>query len=314
MTESHTYSGTRFSGYYLLLQAVSITAWWAYLWAYPEARKWFVPKGAGEPELLAFFLPDLGVAVLASAAAGCAFFMRSAWMLPLAWFAAGAVVYAAIYCVGWAIWREDGWLNVAFMLPSALFVTIAALDASHGTVPIFRRAAPSRTARHIAATLLQVAAFWTFFLFVVPVGVAHVEAGVGWPDRFSFSGQQGVAVALFMAMSGVGLTSGMTMAARGQGTPLPFDAPNALVFSGPYAYLRNPMVVAGLGQGLAVSLWMGSWAVVAYVLTGGAIWQFLVRPAEERDLVTLHGDSYRRYCDAVPCWVPRANAYRGEER
>jgi hypothetical protein len=36
--------------------------------------------------------------------------------------------------------------------------------------------------------------------------------------------------------------------------------------------LRNPMVVAGLGQGLAVALWFGSWAVLAYVLVGGIIW------------------------------------------
>jgi hypothetical protein len=71
------------------------------------------------------------------------------------------------------------------------------------------------------------------------------------------------------------------------------------------------MVIAGLGQGLAMALWFGSWAVLAYVLTGGALWQLLVRPAEERDLHATFGDGFTRYCAHVACWVPRARPYAG---
>ncbi|MCK6472487.1 MAG: isoprenylcysteine carboxylmethyltransferase family protein [Planctomycetes bacterium] len=318
MSDPSTYSGTRFSGWYLLLQAAVFAGWWAWLWARPEARAWFVPQGAGEPDLMAFLLPDLCVAAATSCAAGVAFFLRLRWAQPLAWFSAGAVVYAAIYCLGWAVQRQSGWLNVACMLPAALFATIAALDAGRGTVPIFRRAAQGhdgrseRKRRHVLATLAQIAVFWSFFLFVVPACVAYVERGVGWPPGFAFPGQRVVGVAAFALLSALGLASGMTMAGFGQGTPLPFDAPNRLVIAGPYAYLRNPMVVAGLGQGLSVAVWMGSWTVVLYVITGGAIWQWLVRPAEERDLAESFGAEYERYRAAVRCWLPRATAYRGE--
>jgi protein-S-isoprenylcysteine O-methyltransferase Ste14 len=95
------------------------------------------------------------------------------------------------------------------------------------------------------------------------------------------------------------------VAARGRGTPLPFASPNRLVISGPYAYVRNPMVIAGLGQGLAVALWLGSWTVVAYVLLGGMIWNFFVRPAEERDLRNTFGNEFETYCRDVSCWRPR---------
>jgi protein-S-isoprenylcysteine O-methyltransferase Ste14 len=70
------------------------------------------------------------------------------------------------------------------------------------------------------------------------------------------------------------------------------------------------MVVAGLGQGLAVGLWFGSWAVLAYVIVGGLIWEYLVRPAEERDLRDVFGDEFETYSQHVRCWIPRTSAFR----
>ena len=66
---------------------------------------------------------------------------------------------------------------------------------------------------------------------------------------------------------------------------------NTGVVQGPYAHVRNPMVVAGLGQGIAVSIAMQSIAVTAYVHLGGLIWNFLVRPAEEVDLSAHFGSA-----------------------
>ncbi|MBK7951112.1 MAG: hypothetical protein IPK00_20700 [Deltaproteobacteria bacterium] len=59
---------------------------------------------------------------------------------------------------------------------------------------------------------------------------------------------------LFALCGSLGLASSATMAIHGRGTPIPLDYPRELVVLGPYRVLRNPMVVAGIGQGVAVGL------------------------------------------------------------
>lgn len=298
-----TFSGTPLGGWYLLAQGIAIAAWWLYLALNPSAMPVFVPPGASEIELLAFRLPDLLVAAPVSIAAGIALLRTLTVGVPLAWLASGAVVYAFVYCVAWAMLRQGGWLNVAFMAPAALLSTVSALDASATFITIFRRAAPAPPHRHVVVTLLQIAAFWSFFLVVVPTLLVYVERQLALP--LDFAPAPLAAALLFAGFSSIGFWSGMTMASRGLGTPLPFDGPNRLVTGGPYACVRNPMVIAGLGQGAAVGLWFGSWTVLGYVLLGGLIWNFLVRPAEERDLRTTFGGEFDRYCREVPCWRPR---------
>ena len=299
-----TFSGTRLGAWYLLAQGIAIAAWWLYLALNPPAMQAFLPPGASRIELLAFRLPDLLIAAPASIAAGLALLRRAKVAVPLAWAASGAVVYAFVYCVAWAMLRQGGWINVVFMAPAALLSTVSALDASSAIVPIFRRASPAPPRRHITATVVQIVAFWSFFLFVVPAVLVSIEAQLAWP-LLTFRPLRLPAALLFAGFSALGLWSGMTMAARGLGTPLPFDGTNRLVISGPYAHVRNPMVIAGLGQGAAVGLWLGSWTVLGYVVLGGLIWNLLVRPAEERDLQTTFGDEFERYCRQVSCWRPR---------
>lgn len=305
-----TFSGTPFGGWYFLFQAFAFSGWWLYLYVVPDAIPLFVPPGASAADLIAFRVPDLLVAVPASLAAGVAFFLSLRWAVPLAWLAAGAVIYAFVYCVAWSVARDGAWLNVALMAPAALFSGIGALDISAGTLVIFRRAASVGSSRHVRATIVQIVVFWTFFLLVVPAAIVFVERELQWP-ALNIPAQYGVGAVMFIAFSSLGLASGLTISSRGAGTPLPFDGTNHLVTTGPYAYLRNPMVVAGLGQGAAVAVWLGSLAVVAYVLVGGLIWQYLVRPAEERDLRDAFGDEFAAYCNEVQCWIPRGSPYRG---
>ena len=70
------------------------------------------------------------------------------------------------------------------------------------------------------------------------------------------------------------------------------------------------MAIAGLGQGLSVALWLGSWVVVAYVLAGIVVWQLALRPIEEEDMARRFGSAYADYRRAVRCWVPRLTPYR----
>jgi protein-S-isoprenylcysteine O-methyltransferase Ste14 len=173
----------------------------------------------------------------------------------------------------------------------------------------FRRARPASTRWNLAKTAAQIVLFWGVFLFLLPPWVVVASSRLGVPT-FPSDSFRVLAVVLFAGASALGLVSGFTMAVHGQGTPLPFDGPRRLVVSGPYTLVRNPMAIAGLVQGMAVALWHGSVAVSAYVIAGGILWHFVVRPREEEDLARTFGAAFVEYKSRVPLWLPRRPGFR----
>lgn len=168
----------------------------------------------------------------------------------------------------------------------------------------FRQAPPASNAWNLWKTFLQSAVFWIVFLLLLPLSLLAIEHELGLTP-FRFRGQWLVAIALFVAASVLNISTAMTMVVRGHGTPLPTDCPRNLVITGPYRWVRNPMAIAGLTQGLAVGIALGSWLMPFAVLTGGLLWNHYVRPVEEQHLAELHGDAYREYQSQVDCWLPR---------
>ncbi|MCL4204918.1 MAG: isoprenylcysteine carboxylmethyltransferase family protein [Pirellulaceae bacterium] len=170
-----------------------------------------------------------------------------------------------------------------------------------------READPASCGWNVAKTLAQTLVFWLVFLVLLPAAIYRLEYELGIDGaRFGSSASQWTGVGLFVLGGTLGMVSGVMMAVYGAGTPLPLDCPRRLVVVGPYRYVRNPMAVAGLCQGIAVGLILGSPAVVAYAALGGPVWHLLVRPWEEADLEARFGESYRRYRTAVRCWLPRS--------
>lgn len=167
----------------------------------------------------------------------------------------------------------------------------------------FRRARPATVSWNLAKTAVEIVVFWGVFLFVLPPWVVLVASRLGIPAFVSDTSRV-LAALLFVGASALGLVSGFTMSVQGQGTPVPLDAPRRLVVTGPYAWVRNPMAIAGLAQGMAVALWHGSVAVVAYVIAGGVLWQLVVRPHEEADLARTFGAAFFEYKSRVPLWLP----------
>ena len=88
---------------------------------------------------------------------------------------------------------------------------------------------------------------------------------------------------------------------------MPVDQTNALVTRGPYKFVRNPMAVAGIGQGMAISLLFLSVPLFLYSILGGILWHVVVRPAEERDMEVRFGTPYAEYKNRVSCWIPGFN-------
>lgn len=92
---------------------------------------------------------------------------------------------------------------------------------------------------------------------------------------------------------------------QGRGTPWPFDPPKQFVVSGPYRYVRNPMM-------LGISLILGGEALLAhsrtlflYVLGLMVLAHLVVRYWEEPELTRRFGHAYRTYQRQVPRWIPR---------
>ena len=80
----------------------------------------------------------------------------------------------------------------------------------------------------------------------------------------------------------------------------PWKPSTAIVTTGIFAWLRNPMYVGGLAALLGLAVLLASdWMVVMTVVTG-LILHFGVVKREERYLAAKFGDVYRRYCAAVP--------------
>jgi protein-S-isoprenylcysteine O-methyltransferase Ste14 len=173
-----------------------------------------------------------------------------------------------------------------------------------------RVARPASVAWNVTKTAIQATVFWSLLLVAVPlvlraVGVWLGLESPGWPPAAAIVG----GAVIFVAASTLNLAAARAIAVHGDGTPLPIDATRRLVVRGPYRYVRNPMAIAGIGQGVAVGVMLGSWIVVAYAVAGALFWQVLVRPWEEADLRERFGPEFDAYRAAVPCWVPRRGGW-----
>lgn len=165
----------------------------------------------------------------------------------------------------------------------------------------FKPAASENPVWNVAKTLFQTTLFWGFFLVLLPEIIMYFEGALEIP---TFQKQPNSGLIVFVICSLLGLWSGMTMSIIGRGTPLPTDCPNELVVKGPYRFVRNPMAVAGIGQGISIGLFFGSFLVIIYALLGAVLWHYLVRPEEEKDLEKRFGAAYLDYKNRVKCWIP----------
>jgi protein-S-isoprenylcysteine O-methyltransferase Ste14 len=173
---------------------------------------------------------------------------------------------------------------------------------------LFRRAAPAGQAWNAAKTLAQIAFMWSAALWVVPQLILAGERGLGL-EAGGFAPWPRLGLGFLVLCSLGGLWSAWVINRDGDGTPLPMDTTRRLVVGGPYAYVRNPMAITGVGQGLSVGLMLGSPGVVLYALAGALLWNFWMRALEERDMSQYFGPVYEAYRRAVPCWIPRKSPY-----
>ncbi len=288
---------------YFATQAIAGLAWWILVFLQPSVRA----ATLGNLDPIAVAALDVPLFVLCSALAACG--IRAAAVVATGWTALVAAALAV-----YATFTSEAGLGVLMMIAATACSGLALCLVLLGRVPTdwiirgpfaFRSAASSRPASaHVSATIGQMILFWGFFLGAVPLVISWLERR--WMVYLPFPQSVATAGAVILMLASVlGVASAVTMSSRGRGTPLPSAMPNHLVIAGPYRWVRNPMAVAGIAQGVGVGLILGSWLVVAYAMIGSLVWNYAVRPLEEADLENRFGAEFRRYRSSVSCWVPR---------
>ncbi|MCK4772846.1 MAG: isoprenylcysteine carboxylmethyltransferase family protein, partial [Candidatus Latescibacteria bacterium] len=99
--------------------------------------------------------------------------------------------------------------------------------------------------------------------------------------------------------------------ARSHGTPVPFDPPKELIVTGPYVWVRNPMVSGLFTSLFGIGFMLNSISIVA-------IWTPLyiiahvieLKKVEEPELEQRFGASYVDYKREVPMFIPRPWRHR----
>ena len=96
----------------------------------------------------------------------------------------------------------------------------------------------------------------------------------------------------------------------GNGTHAPWDPTSKLVVSGPYAYVRNPMITGIVLILTGEALMLSSWAIVVWAIVFLVINMFYFPLSEEPGLRKRFGREYEEYCKNVPRYIPRLTPWK----
>jgi hypothetical protein len=107
-----------FAGYYLL-QAVVGVAFWIAIESVPAVRT-LVDIAPDRHVIMDAWIFADGVIVLASLASAWAVERQTSWVVPIAAFTAGCVVYPTVFLIGWVAFTEVGAGSLITMVPPSI--------------------------------------------------------------------------------------------------------------------------------------------------------------------------------------------------
>lgn len=150
------------------------------------------------------------------------------------------------------------------------------------------------------------------FLLLAPGVVPWLISGWNWYD---WGGASWIVVPIGWIAIAVGvavLVYAFALFALHRGTPAPVAPTQALVVTGVYRFVRNPMYLAVLTIILGQALLFGSLDLVVYAAIVFATVFTFVKGYEEPTLTLTYGELYRIYRRNVPGWWPRLTPWRGD--
>ena len=98
----------------------------------------------------------------------------------------------------------------------------------------------------------------------------------------------------------------------GDGTPAPWNPITNFIITGPYRYVRNPMILGVVFLLLFESTYFSFfpfliWALLFFV--GNAFYFKLI---EEKDLIIRFGKEYKNYRNEIPMFFPKFTPYNNK--
>ena len=167
----------------------------------------------------------------------------------------------------------------------------------------------------IARQLLSIAILPFTVTVIVPWWLAR-EDGIHWTAPANARELAIVLLGVVLLLVGLSLfvASLRRFATDGEGTLAPWDPPRKFVVSGPYRFVRNPMISGVILILLAESSVLRSrphfaWALI--FLAGNAVQIPLM---EEPILRMRFGAAYEEYCRHVGRLIPRLTPWRPHDR
>ena len=97
---------------------------------------------------------------------------------------------------------------------------------------------------------------------------------------------------------------------KGKGTLAPWDATKHLITSGPYAYVRNPMITGIFLILTGEACLLGSYAIGIWTVLFLVINMIYFPLSEEPGLRARFGKEYDTYCQNVPRYIPRLTPWK----
>jgi protein-S-isoprenylcysteine O-methyltransferase Ste14 len=166
---------------------------------------------------------------------------------------------------------------------------------------LIRPSTTKSTAALYAKSVLNALLFFALFMVAAPWLAAWLA-----PTLVPVPPRAGAWIAAVLFVGGLALWMLCldAFSRRGRGTPLPLDAPAELVHSGPFAMVRNPIMIGELAVIWAEAILFARLGIFVYAGLATAAASGAVVLVEEPELRRRFGASYDDYCRRVPRWLP----------
>lgn len=148
-----------------------------------------------------------------------------------------------------------------------------------------------------------------WIVFLIPAAILHYE-GKEIFDILHLTGWKQTTFINAMAFSMfIGYAALHEFAKAGKGTPIPFDPPEYLVTTGPYAYLANPLQTSTLLMQLCLVIAMQSLWLLTMPLALVIYSEVFVKWHHKIDIEKRFGQDWKTYKQHVRDWIPRWKPY-----